>query len=437
MILHFLIGFLSGTLMILILFLWLMRKKNREIQNLILKNRILKAGADRDQTELAELKDQLAQKEEQLVALNREVSSKSQEIKQLLVTNDEKKKDLEETLEKMNREFKILANDLLEEKTKKFTEQHTVRLNEILTPFKEQISGFERKVEETYKSNLKDQTDLKAELKKLQDLNLKISDEANNLTRALKGDVKKQGNWGEMVLERILERSGLIRGEEYDLQVALQNEEGKRIQPDVVVYLPENKHLMIDAKVSLVAYERLINEENEEKRLIHLKEHIISIKKHIKELSEKNYSRARSVQTPEFVLLFIPIESSFSLAVREDTELFNEAWDKQIIIVSPTTLLATLMTISSLWKQAKQSRHAQLIAEQGAKLYEKLKGFLEDFIRIGDRLTSAQNSYEEAHKKLTTGQGNLIKKAEKLKKLGIPTHQKLPDKFRDFEDTEE
>ena len=189
MILHFLIGFLSGTLMILILFLWLMRKKNREIQDLILKNRILKAGADRDQTELAELKDQLAQKEEQLVALNREVSSKSQEIKQLLVTNDEKKKDLEETLEKMNREFKILANDLLEEKTKKFTEQHTVRLNEILTPFKEQISGFERKVEETYKSNLKDQTDLKAELKKLQDLNLKISDEANNLTRALKGDV--------------------------------------------------------------------------------------------------------------------------------------------------------------------------------------------------------------------------------------------------------
>jgi DNA recombination protein RmuC len=217
----------------------------------------------------------------------------------------------------------------------------------------------------------------------------------------------------------------------------LKNEEGKRIQPDVVVYLPEDKHLLIDSKVSLVAYEKLINEDNEEKRIVYLKEHIGSIRRHIKELSEKNYPAAKGLQSPEFVLMFIPIESSFSLAVKEDVKLFNEAWDQHIVIVSPSTLLATLMTIASIWKQAKQTKNHQKIAEQGTKLLEKLRGFLEDFIKIGERLKGAQQSWDEAEKKLQSGRGNLIKKAEDMKKLGVPGSHKLPEHFQNYDDRDE
>lgn len=409
MLLYLLIGLLVGILITGIIFLGILRKRDQNIR----------------------------EKDQQVTQLTVERDTARNEVEQLRNLRVEQEKSMQETLEKMNREFRLVANDLLEEKSRKLTDLNSDRLKELLNPFREQLTRFEKRVNETHESRLQDHSALKSELKRLQELNQQISEDATNLTHALKGDVKKMGNWGEMVLEKLLERSGLVRGEEYEVQVALQDEEGRRLQPDVVIYLPEEKNILIDSKVSLVAYERFINEDNPEKRAVLLKEHIASLRRHIKDLSMKNYTGAKGIQSPEFVLMFIPIESSFSLAVREDIELFNEAWDKQIVMVSPTTLLATLMTISSIWKQAKQSKHAQLIADQGAKLYEKLRGFLEDFVKIGDRLNSTRQVYDEAQKKIQTGRGNLIKKAEDMKKLGLPTSQKLPESFKDFEDEED
>ncbi len=437
MIPYLIIGILAGAsiagIVALIRFGTLTRSV-REKENTLAR---LEAERDLQTRELEQVRIQLNDKEVQWLDALRDNASKDQLILQLQKTTEEKEKDLQVTLEKLESRFRLLANELLDDKSKKLSDQNSEKLREILSPLREQLSGFEKRVESTYQNSLRDQKDLQAELKKLHDLNQRISEEAGNLTRALKGDVKKIGNWGEMILERILERSGLVRGEEYQLQVSVQNEEGRRFQPDVVVYLPDEKHLLIDSKVSLIAYERLINSEEDDKRTVFLREHIAALRKHIRELSEKNYSAAKGLQSPEFVLMFVPIEASFSLAVKEDLELFNDAWDRRIVIVSPTTLLATLMTISSLWKQAKQSKHAQLIADQGARLFDKIKGFLDDFEKIGDRLEQAQKSYEDAHKKLRTGRGNLIKKAEDMKKLGLQTSQQLPDSFGDYEDLDD
>ena len=345
----------------------------------------------------------------------------------------EKKKEYEEQRNMLSLEFKNLANEILEEKTRKFTEQNSSRLSEILTPFNERIQGFERKVEDTYQKSLKDQTDLQAELKKLQDLNVKISQEANNLTKALKGDVKKQGNWGEMILDKILERSGLRKGIEYDTQVSLMSDTGKRIQPDVIVSLPDDKHIVIDSKVSLVAYEKLANAEDEDLRQQYLKEHIVSLRKHVKELSEKNYSNALGIHSPDFVLMFVPVESSFSIAVQADQEIFNDAWLHRIVIVSPTTLLATLMTISSIWKQETQTKNALDIAEEGAKLYDKMIGMIEDFVKIGDQLDKAKDMHNQTMKKAKTGTGNIINRIEKMKSLGLKTRKQLPDGVKGHE----
>jgi DNA recombination protein RmuC len=296
----------------------------------------------------------------------------------------------------------------------------------LLSPLKEKIQVFEKKVEDTYEKGLKDQTDLKAELKKLHDLNLKISDEANNLTRALKGDVKKQGNWGEMILERILERSGLTEGREYQKQESVLSENGQRFQPDVVIHLPDQKHIVVDSKVSLVAYERLVNCDNEKDRMIHVKEHLMSVRSHIKILSEKHYQHAQGFNSPDFVLLFIPIESSFSIAVQEDQDLFSYAWDNKVVIVSPSTLLATLRTIASIWQQENQNRNALEIARQSGALYDKFVGFIEDMESIGKSIDSTRKNYEMATNKLFTGSGNLVKRAENIKKLGAKTTKELP-----------
>lgn len=362
-----------------------------------------------------------------------ELAARKQDIIHFQEKISEKEKDIEIQNKRMAVEFRNLANDILEEKTKRFTEQNSTRLNEILQPFNEKISGFERKVEDTYQKSLKDQTDLQAELKKLQDLNVKISQEANNLTRALKGDVKKQGNWGEMILEKILERSGLRKGIEYDTQVSLDSDDGKRIQPDVVVFLPDNKHVIIDAKVSLVAYDNLVNSEDEEMRQKYLKEHIISLRKHVKELSDKNYSNAKGIQSPDFVLMFVPIEASFSLAVQADQDIFNYAWASRIVIVSPTTLLATLMTISSIWKHENQTKNALAIADEGAKLYDKMMSLIEDLVKIGDQLDRAKDLHNETIKKAKTGSGNLVTRIEKMKSLGLKTKKQLPESFKNHE----
>ncbi len=343
------------------------------------------------------------------------------------------KREMEELQKKFTTEFENIANRILKKNSEEFTAANQKNIAEILTPLKEKITTFEKKVGDTYEKGLKDQTDLKAELKKLHDLNLRISDEANNLTKALKGDVKKQGNWGEVILERILERSGLTEGQEYEREVVLTNAEGKTIRPDVVIHLPEKKHIIVDSKVSLVAYERYVNAVPDEEKQQYIKEHLISLKKHVKELNEKHYSSAIGINTPDFVLLFIPVESSFSVAVQEDQELFGYAWDNKVVIVSPSTLLATLRTIASIWQQDNQTRNAIEIARQGGALYDKFVNFLTDLDAIGRNLETLKKSYDGAINKLSTGKGNLIRSTEKLRELGAKASKQLPQQYADNE----
>jgi DNA recombination protein RmuC len=336
------------------------------------------------------------------------------------------KEELENLQQRFTKEFENLANKILDEKSQKFTEQNKTQLDIILNPLKDKIKDFEQKVDNAYKAESAERNSLKGEIKSLVELNKQISEEANNLVKALKGDTKKQGNWGELILEKILERSGLIKDEEYKMQVSTQNEIGNRIQPDAVIYLPDSKHIIVDSKVSLVAYEAMVNAPDDETREQALREHVISVRSHIKGLSEKSYQSSADFTSPDFVLLFMPIESSFGMAVQADNELFNFAWDRKIVIVSPSTLLATLRTISSIWKQERQTRNAMEIARQGGALYDKFKNFVDDLIEVGKKMDGAKTSYSEAMNKLSTGNGNIVKRIEELRKLGAKATKELP-----------
>jgi DNA recombination protein RmuC len=341
----------------------------------------------------------------------------------------EQKQEVEDLQKKFRTEFENIANKILQENSKEFTFLNQKNISDILSPLKEKIEKFEKKVEDTYEKGIKDQTDMRAELKKLYDLNARISEEANNLTRALKSDSKKMGNWGELILDRILEQSGLTKGEEYFTQFTDKSEDGTILRPDVVIMLPENKHIIVDSKVSLVAYDQYVNTNDDNEKEKFLRMHYESVREHVKGLSEKNYSRALKLDTPNFVLLFMPLESAFSLAMQYDHELFNYAWQRRIVIVSPTTLLATLMTVESIWKHEKQTQNALEIARQGNSLYDKFVNFIKDLERIGTQISSLQDTYQDAHKKLTSGKGNLVRQAEKLKELGVKTEKTLSEKF--------
>ena len=321
-------------------------------------------------------------KSEDLNASFASAKTENENLKQKLT---EQKAELEQLNQKFTKEFENLANRILDEKSQKFTEQNRNNLDIILNPFKEKLKEFELKVDKTYKAESDERITLKTEIKNLIDLNQKISEEANQLAIALKGDNKQQGNWGEMVLEKILERSGLKAGEEYKMEFATTNSDGDRIRPDAVIFLPDNKHVIVDSKVSLLAYNACVNAVSDEERMKFLKAHVESLRNHVKLLSDKKYQSAVGLDSPDFVLLFVPIESSFSLAVQGDAELFNFAWDKKIVIVSPSTLLATLLTIASLWKQERQTRYAIEIAEEGGKLYDKFVGFYEDLVKAHRR----------------------------------------------------
>ncbi len=342
---------------------------------------------------------------------------------------ESQKKEMEGLQQKFTTEFENIATKILKQNTIEFSASNQKSITELLSPLKEKIQVFEKKVEDTYEKGLKDQTDLKAELKKLHDLNLKISDEANNLTKALKGDVKKQGNWGEVILERILERSGLTEGREYTKQESVLSENGQRFQPDVVIHLPDQKHIVVDSKVSLVAYERLVNADKEKDRASFVKDHLQSVRSHIKILSEKHYQHSPNFNSPDFVLLFVPIESSFSIAVQEDQDLFSYAWDNKVVIVSPSTLLATLRTIASIWQQENQTRNALEIARQSGALYDKFVSFISDMESIGKSLESTRKTYDQATNKLYSGSGNLVKRAENIRKLGAKTTKELPSEM--------
>lgn len=348
---------------------------------------------------------------------------------------EEKLKNQEQELKKLQdqltSQFENIAHRILKENSKELTTTNQQKLTEVLSPLKEKISTFEKRVEETYEKSIKDQTDLKAELKKLSDMNLEIGQEAKNLTRALKGDVKQQGNWGEMILERILEQSGLTEGREFRREQVDYNSQGASIRPDVVIHLPDNKHIIVDSKVSLVAYERWVSAETPLEQEQAMKEHLLSVRNHIKELGNKHYQTAENLNSPDFVLLFIPIESSFGAAVEADKELFSFAWEQKVVIVSPSTLLATLRTIASIWQQENQTKNAIEIARQGGALYDKFVLFVKDLEKIGGNLDTLRKNYDLAFNKLSTGTGNLMRRSEKLRELGAKVSKELPQQYTD------
>ena len=343
---------------------------------------------------------------------------------------ENQKTEIEELQKRLTTEFENIATKILKERSDEFSLSNHKNLSEILNPLKERIQLFEKKVDETYDKELRDKISLREEVRKLTELNTRVSEEANNLTKALKGDVKKQGNWGEVILERVLERSGLTKGQEYEREEVVDGADSSVQRPDVIIHLPDNKHIIVDSKVSLVAYERFVSAEADEQRATHLKEHVNSLRSHVKLLSEKNYQNAQNLNAPDFVLMFLPIEASFSVAVQGDGELFSYAWERKIVIVSPTTLLATLRTISSIWKQENQTKNAQEIARLSGALYDKFIGFTEDMVKIKANIDRTSNAYDDAMKKMKDGNGNIIRTAEKIKELGAKTGNKsLPTGF--------
>jgi len=341
----------------------------------------------------------------------------------------EQEKSIQEIQKKFQLEFQNVANKLLDEKSQKFVETNRANLDILLNPLKENIKAFEEKVDKVYNMEAAERNTLKGVITQLMELNQLISNEAQNLTKALKGDNKKQGNWGEVILERVLERSGLVKDQEYRIQTSFTSNDGSRLQPDVIIDLPDDKHLVIDSKVSLIAYERLVNCETEEERKLFSKGHVESIRSHVNGLSAKNYHDLHQINSPDFVLLFIPIESSFSFAVQIDAELFSDAWDKRVVIVSPSTLLATLRTIASIWKQERQNRNVLEIARLSGAMYDKFVGFVGDMEGIGKNIKQSQSAYDNAISKLTEGNGNLTKTAEKIKSLGAKANKQIDQKY--------
>ncbi len=377
--------------------------------------------------ENARLTAELESARNSIATQSEQIARTSTENRYLHEQLGQQKSELVELQKKLQTEFENIANRILKERSNEFVQHNEKNIGEILNPLREKIASFEKKVEEAYDKEFRDKVSLREEVKKLTELNTRVSEEANNLTRALKGDVKKQGNWGEIILERVLERSGLTKGQEYEREEVVEGADMSVQRPDVILHLPDNKHIIVDSKVSLVAYERLMSAETDEQRALFQKEHIASLRSHVKLLSEKNYQNAHNLNTPDFVLMFVPIEASFAIAVQADNELFSYAWEKKIVIVSPTTLLATLRTISSIWKQENQSRNAQEIARLSGTLYDKLAGFVTDLGKIKDSIDKAGNSYDDAMKKLQNGNGNIFRTAEKIKELGAKSNKQLPE----------
>ncbi|MCZ6501101.1 MAG: DNA recombination protein RmuC [Gammaproteobacteria bacterium] len=375
---------------------------------------------------LQETRQHMAKTEENLqTALVSEASLKTSLAEQQN-QNKEKLALLDEAKERMNTEFKNIANEIFESKQQLFKAESKEQLGNLLSPLSDRIKEFEKRVETAYNEESKERYSLTREIRNLQDLNARISKDAINLTNALKGENKTQGTWGEIILERVLEKSGLERGREYEIQVSMKNEEGRRLQPDVVVHLPEGRDVVIDSKVSLNAYERYCSAEDDIERAESLKLHIQSLRSHIKQLGAKDYHNLDGLRTLDFVLLFVPIEAAFSLAVQTSNDLFSDAFDKNIVMVAPSTLLATLRTIQNIWRYEQQNKNAQEIASRAGALYDKFVNFVSDLENIGARIESTQAAYRDAHNKLTSGKGNLVRRAEGMRELGAKVSKSLP-----------
>ncbi|PCM43870.1 DNA recombination protein RmuC [Marinobacter sp. ANT_B65] len=338
---------------------------------------------------------------------------------------------LERNRDALKQEFENLANRIFEQKSEHFTQQTRTSLDALLNPFRDQLQDFRKRVDDVYTSETRDRQALRSEIKSLQDLNRQITEEAANLTRALKGDKKIQGNWGELILERVLEKSGLRKGIEYETQGSYRDAEKQLLRPDVVVHLPDNRNLVIDSKVSLLDYQKWVVEEDDEARENALKKHVEAVRNHIRTLSEKDYSQLDGLHSPDFVFLFMPIEPAFVAAFQQDENLFAEAFERKIIVVTPTTLLATLRTIENIWRYERQSQNARLIAERAGAVYDKLRVFVEAMERLGGQLHTAQVTYDSAMSTLTRGRGNLISQANRFVELGVRVKKELPKAIMD------
>ena len=401
-----------------------LEKEKSTLEERILLSQQSKEAVENNYTNLQTEVKKNQQEKENLLQKN---SIQDSEIKYLQKKLEEHQKEVENLQKKFTNDFEVLANKILEEKSTKFTHQNRENIKNILEPLEKKIQNFEKKVSDSDLKRAGFQSALETQLKNLEQLNAQMSKDTINLTKALKGDTKMQGNWGELVLERVLEKSGLEKDREYFVQQSFTSEDGKRVIPDVVIQLPDNKKMIVDSKVSLVAYERFINEEEETLKNQHLKEHINSLKRHIEQLSDKKYEDIHEIDSPDFVLLFIPIEPAFAVALNADNHLYNKAFEKNIVIVTPSTLLATLRTIDSMWNNEKQQRNAIEIARQAGALYDKFQGLLADLVGIGKRIDDSKKEYSNAMNKLFDGRGNLITSVEKLKKMGAKAKKSMPE----------
>ncbi len=373
-----------------------------------------------------QLRKEIGNKENLLIEVSKKLASRDSDYKHLSDKLNEQKNEIEKLQEKFSFEFRNLANDILEEKTKKFTEQNQISLDQILKPLNDKIKDFEKKVEETYDKESQQRFSLKEEVKRLAELNQLVSQEAGNLTRALKGEAKTQGNWGEVILESILEKSGLTKDREYFVQKSFTDEEGKRFQPDVVINYPGERSIVVDSKVSLTAYERFVSSATPEDQENALREHLLSIKRHIDELSLKAYQSIEQLNTLDFVMMFMPVEPAYMIAIQNDPGLWNYAYDKRILLISPTNLIAALKMVESMWRQEYQNKNAEEIARQSGALYDKFEGLVNDLIELGKKLNSTSDYYKSSMNKLTDGKGSLVSRIENIRKLGAKTKKTLP-----------
>lgn len=369
--------------------------------------------------EISILQQELNQSNKKILEQSIELSELRTRLEETKLSAAEKQKILLQSEQRLNEQFENLANRIFDNSGKKIDQQNKLSLDHILSPLKEQLESFKKQVQDSFGQEAKERHTLTFEIRNLQKLNEQMANEAINLTNALKGNNKTQGNWGEVILDRILQNSGLREHYEYDLQVSLNNEYNQRFQPDVIVHLPHGNDVIIDSKVTLVAYERYFNSEHESEKIKAISEHLLAIRNHIKQLSQKNYHQLKGINSLDYILMFIPVEPAFLTAIDRDPSLINEALKNNIMIVSPTTLLVALRTINNLWRYEYQNRNAEEIADKAAKLYDKIRGFIEDMEILGNSLDKAQQTYHASMNKLSKGRGNIVGQIEQFREMGL------------------
>jgi len=393
--------------------------------------------AEERNTHLAKLEATIAERDKQILTLTGQTANITTRLEEQSKQNAERLKEFAEVKKRMTVEFENLANKILEDKSKRFTDQNKSNLNELLKPMHTQLGDFRKRVDQIHHEDSQARSTLKGQIEQLNTLNQQMNKEAKSLTRALKGDNKAQGNWGEMILEKVLEQSGLRKGKEYEIQRGFRDGKNNLLKPDVIVHLPEEKDIVIDSKVSLIHYNEYVNSEDAAVQQKALDAHVNSVREHINSLGSKDYSSLNGVRSLDFILMFMPIDAAFMAAFQADEKLFNTAFEKKIVVVTPTTLLATLRTIENIWRYERQNENSKQIADKAGTIYDKLRGFVEDFEKIGKQLNTVHDTYEGAMNKLTQGRGNLIRQAESFVDLGVKVKKEMPKSITDLAEGEE